>query len=195
MMVTHGNDRSLTLLKLLSALIQYPDDGFIGSLTALKETVENTVGSPAKRKLLGFLDDVEAMPPISLQEHFTQIFDISPATCLNLTYHSLGDSEDRGRTLAELDQVYCRAGFERTTAELPDYLPLVLEFLSQCPRADGADLLWHHLGAADSIADKLLKMDSPYRVPLELLAEYVQTVTPSAHDCRKNPQVAEPPAG
>jgi nitrate reductase delta subunit len=192
MMVTHGNDRSLTLLKLLSVLIQYPDDGFIGSLTALKETVENTVGSPAKRKLLDFLTDVEAMPPISLQEHFTQIFDISPATCLNLTYHSLGDSEDRGRTLAELDQVYCRAGFERTTAELPDYLPLVLEFLSQCPRADGADLLWHHLEAAHSLAGKLLKLESPYRVPFELLADFVNAFTPSVGDPKMDPQAAEP---
>ncbi len=195
MMTKHENDRSLTLLKLLSVMIQYPDEGFIRSLAALKQTVENTVGSAAKRKLLAFLSDIEAMPPISLQEHFTQIFDISPATCLNLTYHSQGDSEDRGRTLAELDQVYCRAGFTRTTAELPDYLPLVLEFLSQCPRAEGTDLLWHHLGAADSIAGKLLKLDSPYRVPLELLAEYIQTVTPSDPECRKNTQVAEPPAG
>ena len=194
-MAMHNKDRSLTLLKLLSVMIQYPEEGFIGSLAALKQTVENTVDSPNKRRLLAFLTDIEAMPPLSLQEHFTQIFDISPTTCLNLTYHSLGDSEDRGRTLAELDQVYCRAGFERTTTELPDYLPLVLEFLSQCPQAEGADLLWHHLGAADGIAAKLLQLDSPYRVPLELLAEYVQTVTPSVRDVRKTPQVVEPPAG
>ena len=194
-MLMHHSTRSTRLLKHLSLLIQDPDDGFITSLAALKASVEKTIDSPAKGKLLGFLSGIESMPSIGLQEHFTQNLDINPATCLNLTYHSLGDAEDRGRILADIDQVYLRAGFERTTGELPDYLPLVLEFLSVCPRAEGAELLWQHLGATGSIAEKLVELESPYQGLLELLAEHVHTITSPALEPEVNPQAAGPAGG
>ena len=193
-MVAH-TERPVALLKLLSVLLQYPDEEYADSLATLKETVENEVEASAGRKLGGFLAAVEAIPSIDLQEHFTQIFDISPATSLNLTYHSLEDSEDRGRTLADMDQVYCRAGFARATTELPDYLPLVLEFLSQSPRADGSELLWQMLTAVDGIAERLRKIDSPYRIPIALLAEVVHAEIPPAGDDGRASHAADPPEG
>jgi nitrate reductase molybdenum cofactor assembly chaperone NarJ/NarW len=159
------------LLKLISVLLMYPDDEFFGWLPSLENELDDTLTSWEKNRLLHFVAAIKHMPLLQLQEHYTRIFDINPKSCLNLTYHTLGDTEDRGRSLAQLDQVYRQAGYERTTGELPDYLPLVLEFFSECPHAEEIDLLWAQLDAVKNIAAILDDLDSPYRLLFELLTD------------------------
>jgi nitrate reductase molybdenum cofactor assembly chaperone NarJ/NarW len=157
------------LLKLISVLLLYPDDELMEWMPSLKNELDETVTSAEKNMLLRFVAAVKHMPLLHLQEHYTRIFDINPKTSLNLTYHTLGDNEDRGRTLAQLDQIYCRAGYERTTGELPDYLPLVLEFFYECPHAEEIDLLWVQFDAVKNIAAILDDLNSPYRFLFEIL--------------------------
>jgi nitrate reductase molybdenum cofactor assembly chaperone NarJ/NarW len=98
---------------------------------------------------------------------------MNPGTSLNLTYHSFGDTEERGRILAQMDQVYCNACYERTSKELPDYLPLVLEFLDQCSQAEGIDLVWNQMDGVKKIAANLNDPDNPYRLLFEILTDLV----------------------
>jgi len=171
------NQDNKFLLKLLSVLLMYPDDEFVRWLPLLEKELEEKVNDSEKEKLLGFVAGIRHMSLLRLQEHYTRIFDMNPKTCLNLTFHSLGDSEDRGRALAQLDQVYCQAGYERTTGELPDYLPLMLEFLSQCPDAEGVGMLWNQLGGVQNIGANLDGTDSPYRMLFEILTDLVESET------------------
>jgi nitrate reductase molybdenum cofactor assembly chaperone NarJ/NarW len=165
------------LLKLISVLLLYPDDEFIHWLSSLKDELNDKVNGSDKNRLLGFVVAIKNMPLLDLQEHYTRIFDINPKTCLNLTYHSLGDTEERGRALAQLDQVYCQAGYERITGELPDYLPLMLEFLAQCPDPEGIDLLWNQMGGVKNIAEGFDDPDSPYQLLFEILTDFVESET------------------
>ncbi len=165
------------LLKLISVLLLYPDDEFVDGLLSLKNELNDKVSDSQKGKLLGFVKGIQHMPLMHLQEHYTRIFDMNPRTCLNLTYHSLGDTEERGRALAQLDQVYCQAGYDRITGELPDYLPLMLEFLAQCPDPVGIDLLWSQMGGVKNIAEGFDDPDSPYRLLFEILIDFVESET------------------
>lgn len=165
------------LLKLISVLLLYPDDEFVDGLLSLGNELNDKVNDSEKGKLLGFVKGIQHMPLMHLQEHYTRIFDMNPRTCLNLTYHSLGDSEERGRALAQLDQVYCQAGYDRITGELPDYLPLMLEFIAQCPDVDGVGQLWDQLGGVKNIAEGFDDPDSPYRLLFEILIDLVESET------------------
>ena len=118
------------LLKLLSILLQYPDDEFVLSLEELKETVAQIPQVEQRERCVNFLDYLSDNPPIHLQEEYTSTFDLNPSTCLNLTYHKWGDSKERGNALVDFHRLYHLAGYESSTGELPDYLPLVLEYLS-----------------------------------------------------------------
>jgi nitrate reductase molybdenum cofactor assembly chaperone NarJ/NarW len=167
----HNND---ILLKLISVLLMYPNEELLDWLTSSENELNSKINGSHQNGILDFVDTIKKMPLLHLQEHYTGIFDINPKTCLNLTYHTIGDSEDRGRALAKLDQVYRQAGYERTTQELPDYLPLILEFIAQCPEAEGIDLLWSQLDAVKNIAENFGNTESPYRFLFEILANLTE---------------------
>ena len=83
------------LLKLLSMLLQYPDDEFILSLEELKEAVAQIPQVEQRQRCVNFLDYLGDNPLIRLQEEYTSTFDLNPETCLNLTYHRWGDARER----------------------------------------------------------------------------------------------------
>ncbi|MBT8407044.1 MAG: nitrate reductase molybdenum cofactor assembly chaperone [Deltaproteobacteria bacterium] len=124
------NDEKGYLLKLLSILLQYPDDEFILSLEELKEAVAQVPQTEQRERCVTFLGYLGSNSLIRLQEEYTSTFDLNPSTCLNLTYHKWGDSKERGNALVDFHRLYHQAGYESSTGELPDYLPLVLEYLS-----------------------------------------------------------------
>jgi nitrate reductase molybdenum cofactor assembly chaperone len=120
-------DEKRALLKLLSLCLAYPDAETLPEM----ENAAAGVGEPrARERLSHFMTLMRAQSVLKLQEHYTAVFDMNPSASLNLTYHLMGDREDRGRALAELLEVYLRAGFEPAVNELPDFLPLMLEFMA-----------------------------------------------------------------
>lgn len=157
--------------KLLAFLLDYPDTSWSAELSELIELV-NTVADERRRLLLrNFLAYAEKTTPIELQETYTSAFDLDPATSLHLTYHLMGDNEDRGKALARLLWLYHREGFDAEIGELPDYLPMILEFLALCPELEDADLLRSCLGTVAILAERLEKKRHPYAVLLELVAD------------------------
>jgi len=106
---------------------------------------------------------------LCVKELYTTVFDMNPSTTLNITYHLWGDSAKRADSLARLRQVYLEAGYECTTGELPDYLPLMLEFLALCPQAQGTDLIRECLQALEGLVRRLQETALPYAALLQPL--------------------------
>ncbi len=156
-----------SLFKIVSVLLVYPQEELLSSIPELRAAVVSLQASRAKSVCTGMLGYLESKPLISLQEEYTRAFDLNPATCLNLTYHQLGNSRERGQALAELIQRYRNAGYETPTDELPDYLPMMLEFLSVCSPESGKGLVENFEVPLRQVAEQLRKMGSPYAGLLE----------------------------
>jgi len=113
---------------------------------------------------------MDSLSPIRAQERYTTTFDMTPPNTLNMTYHRFGDGEKRAGMLAYLQEIYCRSGYAPNTGDLPDYLPLMLEFLSQCPDAPGGEAIWDCLEPLGKLIHRLREVAPPYAqllVPLE----------------------------
>ena len=169
--------------KLLAFLLEYPDTTWGEALTGLNEVV-NEVAELWRRELLsGFLTYARGTASLELQEAYTQAFDLDAATSLHLTYHLMGDSEDRGKALAGLLWIYHREGFDTALGELPDYLPMMLEFLAVCPEPKDAALFWSCLGTVATLAQRLEEKQHPYARLMRLATTILQplTVDPSGN--------------
>ena len=129
-----------------------------------------------------FVAYLKGQPPIHAQECYTAVFDMDPAATLNMTYHMFGDNEKRAGMLAELQHAYEQAGWERITGELPDYLPMMLEFLAVCEHPEHAGLVWECLQGLDVLVANLEKTAPAYAALLHPLAHISATLTASRNN-------------
>lgn len=160
-------------------LLRYPDE----ELTALAREARR---EPAPVWAAAFLGYAAATPLLDLQAAFVQTFDLNRAGCLYLTTHAYGDSPLQGRALAALTELYRDSGCTPCGRELPDYLPLVLEFLALSPAWAAACLCGKFTPAARSIAAHLAAENSPW-------APMLRAVVHAMGECVAN--AASDPAG
>ena len=166
-------------LKLVSVCLGYPDAALFATLPEVA-TAAGSFGPAERGPVADFADRLAAIPPLAAQEHWTSVFDLNPATSLNLTWHRLKDTENRARALAALVDVYREAGFDPATEELPDYLPLVLEFLAQIPpESEHPEPLADCLQALPELAGRLKESGSIY-APLVALAAEIAEPAPAS---------------
>jgi nitrate reductase delta subunit len=159
-----------TPFKLLAEMLQYPDAAYLRALPQLEAAVAQLPPGDVKSACEAFLEQLSGENPLSLQERYTAAFDLNPATSLNLTYHLWGDGEKRAGALTQLQQIYTDAGYEKTSAELPDYLPLLLEFVAMAPAARRAGPIRDCFAALAGVAERLERIAPPYVTLLRLLA-------------------------
>ena len=155
--------------RLLSALLVYPEHDLLGQIEMIETEIDDMPSIEMKKCMNDFLLYLKTHSPIHLQEGYTAAFDMNPSTTLNLTYHTYGDNEKRADMLARLQQRYRDAGYERTTGELPDYLPMMLEFLSVCPESENTGLIWECLRGLEDVVGRLQKAAPPYAALLQPL--------------------------
>ncbi|HSM73252.1 MAG TPA: nitrate reductase molybdenum cofactor assembly chaperone [Desulfobacterales bacterium] len=168
-MARRTNSPCSDTLRLLSVLLDYPGDELPGALEAMSAAAAGLAEPEFKTAIQDFLAYLGRHGLPRLQENFTAAFDLQPATTLNLTYHAYGDNEQRAAALARLQHLYDQAGWERISGELPDYLPLLLEFLAIHPRPQTALPVWQCLSAATALADALEKTAPAYAALLRPL--------------------------
>jgi nitrate reductase delta subunit len=156
-------------LKLASELLQYPNEDFVRRLPDIEAVVAKLPDEQCRKRLDQVIAALTSRTEIQLQEVYTAVFDMHPGTTLNLTYHLWRDGEKRADALARLKELYEAAGYELSTGELPDYLPLMLEFLALGPDAPGIDVLWQCLGALRQLIGRLEKTVPDYAVLLEVV--------------------------
>jgi nitrate reductase molybdenum cofactor assembly chaperone NarJ/NarW len=150
------------LLKMVSGFLQYPDERLISYLEIMRRYLNDLPASGAKSACLSFLEHLKQTPLLRLQEAFTETFDLNPSTCLNLTYHRWGEGKERAEALIRLKRLYEEAGFEMATAELPDYLPMVLEFMAANPNGDSAWIQKEFEKAVGDLSRRLQDKQSPF---------------------------------
>ena len=143
----------------LSLLLRYPEPGWVEALpemrAALPEPARATLGP-----LLAWL--ANGADVIALQEQYVETFDSRPSHSLHLFEHVHGQSRDRGQAMVDLREEYLSHGLAPDPAELPDYIPLFLEFLAQIPPDDARRLLGDAVHVLARLGDKLEQARSPY---------------------------------
>ncbi|MGV3346822.1 nitrate reductase molybdenum cofactor assembly chaperone [Enterobacteriaceae bacterium LUAb1] len=116
----------MRIIKVIALLLEYPDEALWQNPQELREIIAES--APA---LLPFVERYLATPPLDKQAQWCEIFERGRATSLLLFEHVHAESRDRGQAMVDLMAQYERAGLEIACRELPDYLPLYLEYLSQ----------------------------------------------------------------
>ena len=152
--------------KLASVLLQYPTVALFDGLDCLDTTA---AGSPraSRAAFRRFLAWLRVTPPAEVAQHYVETFDLRRRCALYLTYYRYGDTRKRGMAMLEFKAAYRAAGFEPVTGdgELPDYLPLVLDFAALHPR--GERLLRAHRADLELLLRALREAGSPYADVLE----------------------------
>jgi nitrate reductase delta subunit len=133
------------LLKAGALLLGYPDrDRFGAVLRALGEIAE----TPARQLLERFLESALALPETELEAQYVAVFDFREEFSLYLTFQESGDARDRAPALLALKQELRLGGFACPADELPDYIPLLLEFLAERPEDHDVQELERRLARA-----------------------------------------------
>lgn len=159
-------------LRALSALLSYPSAELRQALPEIADVLRGSslIPAPRKAELLALIDTLAEGELLAAEERYVELFDRGQSTCLNLFEHLHGESRDRGTAMLELKRLYERAGFELATPELPDHLPVVLEYLSCRELAEARDLLADCAHLIRRIGTALIARRSAYAaVPQTLL--------------------------
>ena len=129
--------------KLLGLLLTYPSDQLQAAVGSFAQVFsdENLLTKNQIKSLQPFLDDYANQDLITLQEQYVNTFDRSRNHCLYLFEHIHGESRDRGAAMVDMKEMYARKGLHISTNELPDYLPVFLEFLSFCELDEAIEML------------------------------------------------------
>lgn len=162
-------------LKIASVLLSYPTAALQAEAPALKAALEADASSkPKATKLIAdLIDDIAATDLYEAQERFVFLFDRTRSLSLHLFEHIHGESRDRGQAMVDLMAMYEEHGLVVAEKELPDYLPLFLEFLSTRPAEDVHEMLGQTMHIVTAIKERLVKRKSIYAnafIALEMLA-------------------------
>ncbi len=151
-------------LRVLAKLLAYPDAEILAQMSALKGVlVEDDFLKPKTLKpLIAFMDRLAHADLMQSQEDYVELFDRGRAHCLHLFEHVHGESRFRGQAMVELSERYAEMGLQIGTGELPDYLPLFLEFISICEPEEGLETLAQSAPIIGMIGEKLRRKKSDY---------------------------------
>ncbi|MFD8005341.1 nitrate reductase molybdenum cofactor assembly chaperone [Streptomyces mirabilis] len=157
------------LLRLCSLLLQYPDAELTTARPVLTAAVAALPPSPAVEHLAAFTPWIADQEPEALERHYVEMFDLRRKSSLYLTYYLHGDTRRRGMALLTLNQRYRAAGWDTAGGELPDHLPVVLEFAALAGPGGGEAPLRQHRRGLELIHRALTDADSSYRHVLAAL--------------------------
>ncbi|OKI02132.1 nitrate reductase molybdenum cofactor assembly chaperone [Streptomyces sp. CB02923] len=148
-----------------SLLLTYPGPDWPARHRSVRAALRPDTGGQAAL-LLRFCTRVEEETPLALAARYVATFDRSPRRTLHMTYYTDGDTRRRGGTLARLKARYRADGWQPAPDELPDHLPLMLEFAARVP-ASGRALLTEHRAALELLRLALEDYRSPYSEVLD----------------------------
>ncbi|GAA1902911.1 hypothetical protein GCM10009837_27940 [Streptomyces durmitorensis] len=160
--------------------LEYPETRLYADLPALRAALVEA--SPEAAALLaGFLDHVADTEPLDLCAHYTATFDTRNRRCLYLTWWADGDTRRRGMSLVRVKQIYREHGLRYADEELPDFLPVVLDFAVRRPDA-GTDLLEEHRVGLELLRLAVAAADTPYAAVLEALCTTLPGPSPQTRE-------------
>ncbi len=171
--------------KLLSKLLDYPDGALVEAVPDLLAHLRNGFEATEWVVLERFLKDLPGQDMTELQAAYVQTFDLTPEHALHLTHHLFGDDKNRGPALIDLTEFYKEYGLELAANdgaanELPDYLPLVLEFAAMLEPEEARLFLSQWSKVLSQLAGNLEAAQSPYAPLVRLVENRAQLVQAAA---------------
>jgi nitrate reductase delta subunit len=163
--------------KALSALLSYPTADLQAAVPELAAAIDREALLPSaiRRQLDVLLDEIANGDLYDVQERYVLLFDRTRSLSLHLFEHVHGESRDRGQAMIDLKVLYENGGLEIDASELPDFVPLFLEFLSTRPRPEAYDLLAQPAHVLAAMAERLRKRRSSYEAVLRALVQLAAT--------------------
>jgi nitrate reductase delta subunit len=157
--------------KALGALLDYPTPELQSALDDVEQALaeERAIPGAELEGVRALVDRLRTTDIMDAQEYWIGLFDRSKRLALHLYEHSYGESRDRGQAMVNLALTYRMNGFELNAAEMPDYLPLFLEFLSVIPEAHARRYLTDALEIIEALRIRLDERDSIYAALLSAL--------------------------
>lgn len=151
-------------LRALSALLGYPSAELQAHIGDLRQALLSEAALPAAavRGVEPLLSALETEPLIDRQAAYCELFDSRRSLSLHLFEHVHGDGRDRGPAMVDLGKEYAARGLHMTEDELPDYVPLFLEFVSVLDRGQAREWLKEPAHVFAALAERLDERESPY---------------------------------
>jgi nitrate reductase delta subunit len=167
------------VLQAASVLLQYPDGGLHADLPVVAAAVESLRRGTPRARLGAFIGYVRTTARTDLERHYVETFDLRRRCCLYLTWWTDGETRRRGMALARLKDRYRAHGLELASAELPDFLPVVLEFAAIGDLPDGLNLLQEHRAGIELLRLALTDAGTPYVAPVEAVCALLPGPSPA----------------
>ena len=164
-------------LKALSLILSYPSKELQAAMPEIGAVLASDprIVADTRAALQTLTDRLGQGDLYDLQESYVMLFDRSRTLSLNLFEHVHGESRDRGSAMVSLIETYRESGFEPATSELPDHLPVLLEFLSTRPFAEVQETLADAAHILDAISARLARRESGYATAFAALLQLAGT--------------------
>lgn len=159
-------------LKALSLTLSYPTAELQAAMPAISAVfaADTRLSADTRAALAALADGLGQGDLFDVQESYVMLFDRSRTLSLNLFEHVHGESRDRGGAMVSLIETYRAAGFEPATTELPDHLPVFLEFLSMRPSPEAQETLADAAHIFDALVTRLVRRESGYAAAFAALS-------------------------
>jgi nitrate reductase molybdenum cofactor assembly chaperone NarJ/NarW len=151
-------------LRALAALLGYPSAELQAAISEIRAALsaEAALPRPARRRLDPLLDRLAAGDVLDLQAAYSELFDRSRSLSLHLFEHVHGDSRERGQAMIDLGQQYMQHGVLLDGPELPDFVPVFVEFASCLPPAEAREHLSQPAHVLAALEERLAARGSDY---------------------------------
>lgn len=182
-------------LKVLSALLTYPtaDLQKVSSVIATVLEADKLLQARVRADVQKLANEIGSGDLYDLQERYVLLFDRTRSLSLHLFEHVHGESRDRGQAMIDLKSQYEQAGLFMSTAELPDFLPLFLEYLATRPLKEACETLGQPAHIFAALAERLRKRQSPYEAVFRALIA-LSTAKPKEDEVSALLQLPDPDA-
>ena len=158
--------------------LSYPDEELIAKLPLMRAALAEFPG--AVQDFDGVLDLLEASEPMEIQAHYVREFDLGRRHALHLSYWTDGDTRRRGEVLGNFKKAYRQSDIlVDTHGELPDYLPMVLEYAARVDLAAGRDLLIRYRASLEMLRFGLLRDELPHARILQAICATLPGKSPA----------------
>lgn len=161
--------------KALALLLSYPEAEYSDLYAAALDVIMEEGLLRDAKALKGLGRELAGEDILDLQARYVQLFDRGRSLSLHLYEHVHGESRDRGQAMVELNSLYASKGVVLSAHELPDHLPVFLEFLSLVPLNEACALLGEAAHVLEALRERLKKRKSPYAAVLAALVELART--------------------
>ena len=154
----------MRIYNIMARLLDYPTDELLENLPAIIEMLKEDpeVSAQERKELMQLISWMQLHDLIGMQSDYVRTFDMTPEHDLHLTHHLFGDDSGRGPALIDLSEHYKAAGLEVSKDQIPDYLPLILEYVSTLDDMQARVFLGDAAKVLKVLAENLEKASSPY---------------------------------